>query len=372
MLIVGGTFDKKGGKRSYIVGLLARYLRCDAINGGTLEDLYSFRPQGEDILIWMPKLDNEEDKILPRLKVMNPKMILVSSKVVVMTKNIPSGSNYSMFELVTRAIDSKSNLCIIINHSKLSIHKQRTFEFSLIDPLGNIFCKRQDITSFTFTLQARLLQLSQTKRIPSIQLNTSNSPYQEPDHQVSIDFINLVRTYAERFEMYIMANNPNRFLGNASTRCQSGFPSMRVTPKSILVSKRNINKTNITKDDFVEVSLFSETQVLYKGNNKPSVDTPIQIALYNHFPKINYIIHGHCYIKDAPFTQSKVPCGDLREIQEILNITDSKDTCFETINLLGHGCLIMSDSIIQMNSVELESRPLPEGCNNEPWTKHTN
>lgn len=362
MLIVGGTFNKTGGKRSYIVNLLAHYLRCNAINGGTLKDLYSFRPQGEDILIWMPKLDNEEDKILPRLKVMNPKMILVSSKVVKFDDTVPDKCNYSMFELVTRTINSRSNLAIIINTKKIipTINETRTFEFSLIDPLGNIFCKRQDITSFTFALQARLLYLAQAQRIPSINVNESNSPYKESNRKVSNEFILMVKHYAKRFENYIQANNPNRFLGNASTRCMIGFPSMRSSLKTIMVSKRNVNKENITKDDFVEVSLFSNTQVLYKGTSKPSVDTPIQIALYNHFPNINFIIHGHCYIKNAHYTKTKVPCGDLREVKEILEIADFKDTRLEIINLIGHGCLIMSDSIERMNGIELISRPLPE------------
>ena len=120
-LIVGGTFDSSGGKESHIVNVIANRLKYHKINGGYVNSLYQFRPNNLDTLIWMPNIDNAEDKILPRLKVINPKMVLISSKRVIETK-------YSYFSLVTRMINSKSNLCIIIDK------KYGNYIYKILDP----------------------------------------------------------------------------------------------------------------------------------------------------------------------------------------------------------------------------------------------
>ena len=107
MLIVGGTFDKNGGKPSHFISLMQKFFNCKVINGGDLKSIYSFHPQGTDVLLWMPNIDNSEDKILERLKVMNPHMLLISSKRVI-------EQQYTDYELVNRAIKAKANLSIII------------------------------------------------------------------------------------------------------------------------------------------------------------------------------------------------------------------------------------------------------------------
>jgi hypothetical protein len=45
----------------------------------------------------------------------------------------------------------------------------------------------------------------------------------------------------------------------------------------------------------------------YYGNKKPSVDTPVQLMIYQNAPAINYMIHGHYYVYGAPFTKSFYP-----------------------------------------------------------------
>lgn len=63
-----------------------------------------------------------------------------------------------------------------------------------------------------------------------------------------------------------------------------------------------------------------QDKIYYCGDNKPSVDTPIQIRMYDKLPNINYMIHSHCYIKNAPYTKNALPCGAIEEVDEILNI----------------------------------------------------
>lgn len=341
MLIVGGTFNATGGKESYFIKEIQKHFNCNAINGGTLETLYSFRPKNIDVLLWMANVDNKEDKILPRLKAMNQKMLLISSKRVIEKK-------YSDYELVTRAINNKANLCLVID-------KTEEYVFSIIDPLGNIFCDKQNLTLTLQILNKRLNELLKVKRMPSQQVEFDAWPNSKP---ISKKFVTVVKHFGKVFSKVIQANNPKRFLGNASTRCEWGFPSQR-NHTHILVSKRNVNKEAITESNFVKAHLAVD-KILYVGNKKPSVDTPVQLELYDKFKNINFMLHGHCYIENAPFTKHKIPCGDLNEVKEIINTASNLNLDFYVINLIGHGCIIMSKDIESFYKVKLLPRPLLE------------
>ena len=94
-----------------------------------------------------------------------------------------------------------------------------------------------------------------------------------------------------------------RFIGNASIRpalppqvghCGKGMPSFRGTGDLIFVSKHNINKQFAELNHFVPVYM-DDNKLMYCGNDKPSVDTPVQIRLYQALPNINYMIHSCCY-----------------------------------------------------------------------------
>ena len=103
-----------------------------------------------------------------------------------------------------------------------------------------------------------------------------------------------------------------------------------------------------------------EGNVNYYGDKKPSVDTPIQLELYANLPNINYIIHTHCYVKNAPFTNLALPCGAVEEAQQILQQIKNKNADFVAINLKNHGCVVMSKTIKSFANVEFVSRPIPE------------
>ena len=349
MLIVGGTFDKNGGKPSHFISLMQKFFNCKVINGGDLKSIYSFHPQGTDVLLWMPNIDNSEDKILERLKVMNPHMLLISSKRVI-------EQQYTDYELVNRAIKAKANLSIIIRRRSTS----GNYNFSIIDPLGNTYCKEEQFTTMLHLLLNRINELQQTKRIGSQQAEFDVYHNQK---NINPKFISIVQHFGRQFTNIIQANNPDRFLGNASTRCEWGFPSQRtINPVNAFVSKRNVDKEDITENNFVKTYLTKD-KVFYHGNHKPSVDTPVQLMLYERLPNINYMIHGHCYVKYASFTKNKVPCGDIREVKEIMNLIENNNCTFYTfyvINLLGHGCIIMANTPEQLKNVSLIKRPLLE------------
>ena len=141
-----------------------------------------------------------------------------------------------------------------------------------------------------------------------------------------------------------------------------GFPSYR-NNKNIYVSRRNVNKQYITEEDFVPVYI-KDNKVYYCGDVKPSVDTPIQIRLYEKLPNINYMIHSHCYIEKAPYTEKIIPCGALEEVDEILKLIKEEyvdyDRDFYLVNLKGHGSIMMSNNPKQLEKIKVKARPVPE------------
>lgn len=63
---------------------MAASLNASAVlNGGTLETLRAYDVTVPKALLWMPNVDNSEEKSLLRIKVRNPKLLLISMKRVV-------------------------------------------------------------------------------------------------------------------------------------------------------------------------------------------------------------------------------------------------------------------------------------------------
>lgn len=111
---------------------------------------------------------------------------------------------------------------------------------------------------------------------------------------------------------------------------------------------------------------------MYSGPNKPSVDTPVQIRLYRELDHVNYMLHSHCYIKDAPFTKRAIPCGAVKEFDEIMSLIHEQnvDTCRNqyAINLVVHGNIIMWNNMKQFHkdiepTLEYCCRNMPEYMN---------
>lgn len=338
MFIVGGTFDNNGGKPSFFVNEMMHILGIPGINGGELSTLgmsFSFT----DTLIWMPNIDNSEDKILPTIKADNPHMLLVQSKRV-------HDGNYTPADVVGRLLKSRALLGIVI---------ERVFgryEFQLMDPLGNRHCKTNDVVVLCAALKSRIQEIKRMSRVPS----TRTGPVKE--FTIDDKFVSVIKDFGNRFSTFINAINPNRLLGNASTRCESGFPAINDRGR-MFVSRRNVDKKTLQSSDFVEIEL-GNGRIFYHGDNKPSVDSPVQAKLFHCFPNIRYMIHGHVYIEDAPTTEHKIPCGFLEEVGDILDvITDPMVSQF-SVNLLGHGCLIACRDLDYFDTIKLTGRPFPE------------
>lgn len=368
ILFVGGDWDLNGGKPSSMVNKFASELEDITLyNGGNYNDLNAIIESSidYDIVIWWANVPNDLPKIR-NVKEINYKVMLVSSK-----RNIDN--KYSFQDLIERALALKSNLTV--EFSKVN----NLYNMRLFDPIGNVWYEGNSIKECTQELLNRLEIIKSITRESTTSseenigalawffnmfkeemYNDSNKPVVE----IKEEFLEIVKSYASKFaEATFHTKDVKRFLGNASFRCPKGFPSFRAG-NYIFVSKRNVNKEYITINEFVPVYL-KDNKVYYCGESKPSVDTPIQVRLYELFPNINYMIHSHCYIQNAPFTKEALPCGALEEVNEIRNLVEeeynndySKD--FYLINLKGHGSIMMSKNPDQLLDVNIVGRPLPE------------
>ena len=109
-----------------------------------------------------------------------------------------------------------------------------------------------------------------------------------------------------------------------------------------------------------------DDKVKYYGNEKPSIDTPIQILLYQNFPKINFMLHSHVYVDEpsSVFTSNPIPCGAIEEVKEILmcvKLDFEKEVYY--INLKGHGSLIMASSPKYFENLKYKPRkPREKQC----------
>lgn len=356
-LIVGGTFDKDGGKPSKIIATLCESLGWNCINGGSIEDIRSFNPTDLDVLLWMPNIDNAEDKILPSLKAQWQKMILISSKRADerLEQQRPA---YSTFDVISRLLKTKSNLGIMIRRDG------ERFSFNLLDPLGNCYTDTGDVEVLAKAIHDRVNTLSELTRIGS--MHVGDVP--EGVDLVTDEFVTVVRQLGDEFSTHVNAINPERLLGNAafrdtyrSTRCTHGFPAVRANDDTYWISRRNVDKQTMSPSDFVLVGA-NEDRVHYFGDPKvkPSVDSPIQVRLFNFYSGVRYMVHGHVYVQDAPTTHSKVPCGHIEEFDEIKDLAPDSEATNFAVNLRGHGCLLLADNLDYLRAAQFSSRPFPE------------
>ena len=339
ILAVGGTFDEFGGKHSgYMSKLFSHFLASDVFelnvyNGGYWNTISSLvgrltkdLANHYDIIFWFANIPNNFNKLVLLIKKYNKKCILVTSK-----NNLDNRCDLS--QLIQKILKSKSNL--VLEFVKPNMEKH--FVTNIIDPLGNIWLsKEEDIHVVADVLKQRIKKLRTYTRVGSKSIGDAI-----PVPNINT-FFDVIKRYAEVFHELIHGANSERLLGNASFRCCRGFPSFR-TDNRIFVSRRNIDKRYIGSDGFVAVKFPLEKHVEYYGDMKPSVDTPVQLKLYEYFENVNFILHSHVYVDGAIFTDEVIPCGAMEEVDEITKLFDRK-CYYVAVNLRGHGSLILAET----------------------------
>lgn len=332
-IIIGGNFGDTP-KRSSIVDKIARLLTGgECINGGTMAELKAIDIKAYDLVIWMGNISNDEEKYYPRKKI---GATLICSKLL--------HDDVTDVDAVSRIFTMNANAVIAIDTT------EKPFSFKLIDALGNVHANTAILYDVVMGIESiAYFQYAESKRIGTLQLAPYPIDIKQFDNIRDIEnLVSINRGVAQHSE-----EMGGRYFGNTSTRCSKMFPSSRVNKDVVLVSRRNIDKERLEVSDLVLVSTDEDTgKVLYSGENKPSVDTPIQLEIYKKFPEINFMIHGHYYIYDAPFTENHFPCGDMGEVKEITDII-SKNPHYDMgiINLKNHGFLMYASTIEELKKL---------------------
>lgn len=323
ILLVGGNFGEVLEKKES--GILNKIYsefespasEIDVINGGKLTDLPD-NIKGYDLILWMVNIDNSEQKYYPSK---DPGAVLICSKV--------------MREGYTR-INSLSRIFKMHGNAVIEIYKDDPYnvKFCLIDALGNEWYNGSNITLLVKEILSFYIF---TKSSVRIQTTRIESP---AEHNLR----GLIEAN-KRLQGLVMSRCGNRFFGNISTRCTKLFPSMR-NQEIMYVSPRNVPKESIRPEDMV-VYMSGDK---YYGEHKPSVDSPTQIRLYEKLSNINFMIHGHATIEKAQTTKNYRLCGDIREVQEVLEIVQPSNLWF-VINLKNHGFLIGASDLDDLNTI---------------------
>ncbi len=357
VLIVGGTFDHtpKGKPSSLIDVITQRVVRrkhtVTTFNGGNVDALRTlFEEAGKhDVVLWFPNVPDNYDKNISAFKQIYPKVFLVTSK-----RN--DDNKYSFAELINHALGLKANL--VVEFYKFC----NRFQGRVFDPLGCVWGQSEDFGELTDKLFERIEPLLELTREGSRCLGKDRLRPAGPGYS---EFYDIVKDYGSVFhDLVHPADGVERFLGNASFRCERGFPSFKCGGV-IFVSRRNVDKRYIDEDAFVQVMLTGDAktpEVGYFGDHKPSVDAPIQLRLYRYYHNVKYMLHSHVYIKNAPFTACVIPCGALEEVDETIYTQRKNELSTNNfvLNLLGHGSIVFADNVDYLRGIAYYARPIPE------------
>ena len=328
--IVGGTFNEKGGRPSYITSRIASGIQSALLNrhnsdghvkynveklffwnggatyklAGITGVLWETKP---DILIWIPDIPNDTNAMTrDRLKKELPHTFLVTSK-----RN--DSEKYSVAEITAKMLGMKANLCMEIHRTECKNKPNKHYyNVRLLDPLCN---ERgiQNIDAADFARYAGNYLMNSIHQLRDITRIGCTKDVITDTQRASWTFMDIIHNSAQAFSKLVpklSKAKAKRFMGNASFRCSSGFPSYRADDQTIMVSRRNVDKLKMEREDFVPCRLSPRgDKVIYDDENKPSVDTPIQLKLYEYYKNVNFILHGHVTIKDAPETKRCYPAG---------------------------------------------------------------
>lgn len=350
-LIVAGTWDMVGGRQSGLMNKFYDLLvekgnyEITFFNGGHYSELSHIQDTAKEfeIIFWMAHVPNDLPKVRD-VKRINPMAIVIGSK---------NGydKEYSFVEVLNRALEQRNNLTILF----LKSDERKEFKMLLFDPLGTSWYEGYELEDMADKLDDRLMFIKDTKRertykdISRDKINDGNE-----------EFYVYIREVAEIFHKTIQhKEGVTRFLGNASYRGENGH---------IYVTERDVDKAYINEETIVESYIKDEEdgtrKVFYYGDKKPSKDTVVQTRLYEMMPNINYIVHSHCYAKDAVWTKMPVPCGSLDEVDEIVDAMSAYGNDYNKdyykFNLKGHGCLILGKTLDDMKQTQYIIRQLPE------------
>lgn len=356
----GKEFNSKIEDNVVVRTIKKNYTDVDIFNGGDTDKILETVEKGNyNIVFWFVK-DIDDDTVLFRIKQTNFKIILIVCETI---------GNEPFMAALGQIFKVKINLLFLYDEGI----------FKCIDPLGNLWYEGKSIEECIQKSVDRINFLNGIKRESTIQADEEigslawyfNQFKQEYVQNNDItkeevdesELLELVKKYAKVYTKETThSDDVEKVLANPGFRCIKGLPSFRHRDV-IYVTKRTITNMYIENEDFVPM-ISKEGQLYYQGNSKPTVDSPIQIKLYEHFPNINYILHSHCYIDGAVFTSKNYPCGAIEEVEEILRTIQEAyktfDKDFYVVNLVGHGSYAMGRTVKDLENIKYIGRKMPE------------
>jgi len=116
-----------------------------------------------------------------------------------------------------------------------------------------------------------------------------------------------------------------------------GFVAKR-TGAGTLITARGSNKESPTDKDFALIAEIEDRTIKVKGQGKASLNGPLAHYIFEQRPEVNYIVHSHIFIPDAPETQRVTAPGTLEDRQ---SIEAAVKAGVKVINQPMHGTIIL-------------------------------
>ena len=170
------------------------------------------------------------------------------------------------------------------------------------------------------------------------------------NHPANDGKINALISWCKKFHANDLSQLHNGLSsGNLSCRSQNGF----------LVSATGKNYAKIAADEIVEVVDCDLAKKIVKvsGSKEPSSESMAHWFIYNKFPEITAIFHGHngAILAAAkklglPVTKNESPYGTKKEIAEVSKILGKGNFLI----LKGHGFLSLGRSMEEAGSQALK------------------
>lgn len=123
---------------------------------------------------------------------------------------------------------------------------------------------------------------------------------------------------------------------------KSGNISVKTNDGIIMVSPRQVDKSSLTAQDAIPVTVDTATRtVSYSGNRKPSIDTGVSSLIYQQYPELEAIVHFHNgWGRMNTITSFPYPCGVKEEADEIIRSIQKYGNNSVAVELVHHGFLL--------------------------------
>ena len=271
---------------------------------------------------------SEAPKLLGRVKKLHPEVLLIPFKL--------ADPEMPLVEIIRWMLNAHAALAV---YSRLGDSNK----FWIVDALGNeIACDKKQLPE----VLAREIE----HFVRSVRFRSENKGEQVPPVPYLDDFVSFSRNMQPAFSQIIEKNvSSGRWPGNFSFRCTYGFMSGRCG-NGFIITKRNIDKTGMTKDDFVYVDSKTYNGKLYyygPADAKPSIDAPVHRYIYENIPWVQAIVHGHLFCTGEHTYPEKLmrwPCGAENEAYEIVAKAPKETADLWVVNVKGHGFVALIGS----------------------------